>query len=132
LLELGALREAIVGVEDPRYGQLRLLPEHDVFFEFIPADASTQQAPPRLGVEQIEVGVPYEMVLTSAAGVWACRAGVSVQFERLDPALFSFIGTATAQPSVTPQPSRQQSDGIPAMPPGSFGHTPWLAPADRG
>ena len=37
LLELGVLREGVVAVEDPRYGLLRLLPEHGVYCEFVPA-----------------------------------------------------------------------------------------------
>src|SRR5207248_1867056 len=101
------------------------------FFEFIPVEAAHQHAPPRLGIEQIEVGVPYEMVLTSAAGVGACCADVPLQFDCCDPALFSFIGRTLAHPSFTPQPSRQQSDGTPGVLPGSFVHTPWLTSADR-
>ena len=141
LLEIGVLREGILAVEDPRYGQLRLLPEHGVYFEFIPPGEAQQLTPTRLGLEQIEVGVPYELVLTSAAGVWACRAGLSVQFEHRDPPLVRFVGTTVALPAtrqkelpvqVTAQPPHQRSDGIPAARPESFVHSPWLVPSDRG
>jgi GH3 auxin-responsive promoter len=143
LLEIAALREGILAVEDPRYGRLRLLPDQGVYFEFVPTAAAKQPAPPRFGLDRIEVGVPYELVLTSAAGVWACRAGVSVQFERREPALFSFVETPLTQESlpieavalpqpVTAPPSHRRSGDIPAARPESFVHSPWLIPADRG
>jgi hypothetical protein len=142
LLQVGALREGIVAVEDPRHGLLRLLPDHGVYFEFVPAENGA--AGPRLDVGQVECGVPYEMVVTSAAGVWACRAGVVVQFERRDPLLFHFVEhdsapafqTATSgvvpHDAVTAQPPHRRSTGTPAVRPESFVHTPWLTPADRG
>jgi hypothetical protein len=142
LLEIGALREGVVAIEDPHYGQLRLLPDHGVYFEFIPVTDAHQHAPPRFGIEQIETGVPYELVLTSAAGVWACRAGVSVQFERLEPALLRLVETPVVQetttrqdkpqPAVTERPLHRRSDDIPAARPESFVHNPWLIRADRG
>ncbi len=144
LLELGVLHEGIVAVEDPRYGQLRLLPEHGVYFEFIPAGEANPLATARLSLEQIEPGVPYEVVLTSAAGVWACRAGLVVQFERREPALLRFVETPVLpeaaalarkdepQPAVTAQPPHRRSDGTPAARPESFVHNPWLIPVDRG
>jgi hypothetical protein len=145
LLEIGALREGMVSVEDPRYGLPRLLPDHGVYFEFVPAAEADSPAPTRLGVGEVECGVPYQMVLTSAAGVWACRAGVTVQFERREPLLFRFVevSAGAARPAApesqgpgrlagsTQAPHRRSAD-IPAAPPESFAHTPWLTPADRG
>ena len=144
LLEIGVLREGIIAVEDPRYGQLRLLPEQGVYFEFLPAAEANAPKPVRLGLEQIELGVPYELVLTSAAGVWACRAGVSVQFESREPALLRFVETPVLPevpptvrqdeplPAVTAQPPHRRSDDIPVARPESFAHNPWLIPVDRG
>jgi hypothetical protein len=144
LLEIGVLREGILAVEDPRYGQLRLLPEHGMYFEFIPATEAQQLTPTRLGLDEIETGVSYELALTSVAGVWACRAGLSVQFDRRDPLLVRFLQTSVVpqtppvtrpseQPAnVTAQLPHRRSDGIPVARPESFVHTPWLIRADRG
>ena len=150
LLEMGVLREGIVAVEDPRYGQLRLLSEHGVYFEFIPSPTRADKLPvARIGLDQIETGVPYELVLTSAAGVWACRASVSVQFDRREPALLRCVETPVVQADVpvepasqaasesaarlaepTIQPPHRRSDGIPVARPESFAHNPWLIPVD--
>jgi len=42
LLEVGALREGVFAVEDPRYGLPRLLPDHGLYFEFVPAAAAVR------------------------------------------------------------------------------------------
>ncbi len=145
LLEIGALREGVVAVHDPHHGQLRLLPDHGVYFEFIPASEVNQHTPPRFGLEQVETGVPYELVLTSAAGVWACRSGVAVQFERRGPVLVRFVEmpvvaaasrtaaeSAAAARLAAATPPHRRSDDIAAARPESFVHSPWLTPADRG
>ena len=59
-----------VGVEDPESGLLRWLPDHGVYFEFIPEGDDGR----RLTFAQVQTGVAYELVLTSPAGLWACRA----------------------------------------------------------
>jgi hypothetical protein len=144
LLELGVLREGVVAVEDPRYGLPRLLTEHGVYCEFLPTSEMGKPAPVRLGLEQIETGVPYEVVLTSAAGLWACRSGMAVCFERRDPPLLRFVEmpvpasqearpiTLPAHPALNPPIPRPRSAGTPAARPESFAHNPWLIPVDRG
>ena len=37
--------EGFVATEDPRYGLLRLVPDHGVFFEFVPVGASVGHGP---------------------------------------------------------------------------------------
>jgi hypothetical protein len=146
LLEVGALREGVFAVEDPRYGLPRLLPDHSLYFEFVPAAEAGRPDPPRLGLAEVECGAPYEIALTSPAGVWACRVGVSVQFERRDPFLVRFVPTPAPvptpneavtrgdepRPGVTGPASRRRTADTPAAPPESFAHNPWSVPADRG
>ena len=146
LLEVGALREGVFAVEDPRYGLPRLLPDHGLYFEFVPAADAGRPDPPRFGIGEVECGVPYEIALTSPAGVWACRVGVSVQFERRDPFLVRFVSTLAPaptlsevvmrgdepRPAVTGPASHRRTAGTPAAPPESFAHNPWSVPVDRG
>ncbi len=150
LLEMGRFPEGIVAVEDPRYGLPRLLPAHGLYYEFVPVAESDRRTPQRLSLAQVQVGVAYELLVTSPAGIWACRVGAAVCFERLDPPLVRFVElprTEAAPPKrelfVLPAkdtpptglkvpPPHRQSAGTPAAPPESFAHNPWLVPVDRG
>jgi hypothetical protein len=141
LLETGLLPEGPVAVEDPRRGGLRLLTDHGVYFEFTPAGEAGRPGAARHGLGEVETGVDYEVVLSSPAGVWACRTGVAVRFARRDPPLLRLAAlpapaaVPAAAPAVTAfptQPPHRRTAGIPAAPPGTFVHSPWSAPADRG
>jgi GH3 auxin-responsive promoter len=150
LLEMAQFPEGLVAVEDPRHGLLHLLADDGVYCEFIRAEQSGKRSPERVGLSQAEIGVSYELALTSPAGVWSCRTGAAVCFERLDPPLFRFvemprIEPASRKPDVVtvtrqdtaeigfkPPALHRPNAGSPAAPPESYGHNPWLVPVDRG
>jgi hypothetical protein len=149
LLEIGRFPEGIAAVHDPRHNLLRLLPRHGVYFEFIPKEEMAKRAPERIGLNEVQIGETYELALTSPAGVWACRSGTGVRFERLDPPLLRFVAlprltvmpselaTQSALAETPPQGLKlpglhRRSGGTPAALPESFAHNPWLVPVDRG
>lgn len=149
LLEMVGRAEGPIAVEDPRHGLFRLLFDHGVYFEFVPPDQADEPHCPRFGIEEIELGVPYGLALTSPAGLWSCRAGRTVCLERRDPPLFRFVETAIRKPteadlrrparrtdlilSTPPLPElHPQSAGTPAAPPENAFHSPWSIPADQG
>lgn len=84
--------EGFIATEDPRYGLLRVVPDHDVFFEFVPVDELNQDRPTRHTLANIELGVQYAVVLTTCAGVWSYLIGDTVAFERKNPPLIRFTG----------------------------------------
>jgi hypothetical protein len=84
-----------VAVHDPRYGYLRLLPNHDVFFEFVPIDEVGRDRPTRLEAALVEPNVPYALAMTSPAGVWSCLTGDRVCFESRDPPLLHLLSPVT-------------------------------------
>ncbi|MBY0515223.1 MAG: GH3 auxin-responsive promoter family protein [Gemmataceae bacterium] len=84
--------EGFVATEDPRYGMLRVIPDHDVFFEFVPVDQLGRDRPDRHTLADVEVGVQYALVNTSCAGLWSYLIGDTVAFERRDPPLIRFTG----------------------------------------
>jgi hypothetical protein len=149
LLEMIGRAEGPIAVEDPRHGLLRLLFDHGVYFEFVPPDQSGEPRCPRFGVEEIELGLPYELVLSSPAGLWSCRLGRTICLERRDPPLFRFVETAIRQPTAEEirRPARQtdlmlptpllpephpQSAGSPAALSENSFHSPWSISVDRG
>jgi hypothetical protein len=138
LLETVFRPEGPVAVEDPRYGLPRLLTDHGVFFEFLHEANRGQVRPQRFGLEEIEPGVSYELALTSPAGLWACRVGLTVRFERRDPPLLRLVPVApptrSDERAVTfpAPPPHRQSAGSPAGLPGTPVHSPWSIPVGPG
>jgi hypothetical protein len=84
--------EGFVATEDPRFGHLRVVPDHDVFFEFVPFEELGKPHPPRHTLADVEVGVQYAVVITSCAGVWSYLVGDTVAFEQRTPPLIRFTG----------------------------------------
>jgi hypothetical protein len=79
--------EGFVATEDPRYGRLRLIPDHGIFFEFVPVDELGQDRPARHTVGEVVPGVQYAVVLTTCAGLWSYVLGDTVCFESREPPL---------------------------------------------
>ena len=91
-LETYPCSEGFVAFEDPRYDLLRLLPDHGIFFEFVPVNELGKDRPVRHTLANIEIGVQYAVVLTNCAGLWSYVVGDTVAFERRDPPLLRFTG----------------------------------------
>ncbi len=148
LMEMTGRAEGPIAVEDPRHGCMRLLCDHGVYFEFVPSDQVGEPRCPRYGIDEVELGVPYELVLTSPAGLWACRVGRTVCLESRDPSLVRFLDTTVPQPTLVreerllertdlllpthPLPApHPRIDDTPAALPESYFSSPWSAGTDR-
>jgi acyl-CoA synthetase (AMP-forming)/AMP-acid ligase II len=92
LLETYPASEGFIATQDPRHGLLRLIPDHNLFFEFVPAAEIDLPCPTRHTVANLEVGVPYAVVLTTCAGLWGYKIGDTICFESTDPPLLRFTG----------------------------------------
>jgi hypothetical protein len=91
-LDIYGCSEGFVAFEDPRYDLLRLVSDHDIFFEFVPVEDLGNDRPTRHTVANLELGVQYALVLTTCAGLWSYVIGDTVAFERRDPPLLRFTG----------------------------------------
>jgi hypothetical protein len=144
LLEAWYRPEGTLAVEDPHHGLPRLLPDHGVYFEFVPAAEASGAT--RHGLGEVETGVAYEVALTSPAGWWACRTGLAVRFDRRQPPLLREVEPPLVKAPAPPVPAKTdrprpplpvpgphpRTAGTPAALPGMPFHSPWSAPADRG
>ena len=126
-LEVYFRPEGAIAVEDPRHGELRLLPDQGVYFEFVPVDQMGKLRPERHSAAEVELGVPYALALSSPAGIWACLVGGVVRFEQRDPPLLRLVETRTLwEPVVPPEPAPLQTTALaPAFPV----HPPHARPA---
>lgn len=91
-LETYPASEGFIAAEDPRYGLLRLIPDHNIFFEFVPREELDVDRPTRHTVAEVQPGVQYAVVLTTCAGLWSYVLGDTVCFEHRDPPLLRFTG----------------------------------------
>ncbi len=92
LLETYPASEGFIATGDPRYDLLRLIPDHNIFYEFVPVAEIDAACPTRHTVADLEIGVQYAVVLTTCAGLWSYKIGDTVCFERRDPPLLRFTG----------------------------------------
>jgi hypothetical protein len=92
LLETYPASEGFIATEDPRHDLLRLIPDHNLFFEFVPVGELDRDRPTRHTVAEIEPGVQYAVILTTCAGLWGYVLGDTVCFERREPPLLRFTG----------------------------------------
>src|SRR6185437_15056562 len=84
--------EGFIATEDPRHNLLRLLPDHSIFFEFVPCADLDAKHPARHTVAEVIPGVQYAIVLTTCAGLWSYVLGDTICFEQRDPPLLRFTG----------------------------------------
>jgi hypothetical protein len=84
--------EGFIAYGDPRTDQLRLVLDHGLFYEFVPADELDSASPTRHWIGTAECGINYAIVVSTCAGMWAHVIGDTVRFESLDPPLIQFTG----------------------------------------
>jgi hypothetical protein len=133
-LETCVRPEGAVAVEDPRRGVLRVLPHHGVYFEFVPVTELHLTQPTRHGLHEVEPGVPYAVAVTSPAGLWACKVGVTVCFERRDPPLLRLLPAVDEPARPEPVPARTDAARVPypLQPPHPRAEVPGVAFAPGG
>ncbi|MEM9835690.1 MAG: GH3 auxin-responsive promoter family protein, partial [Bacteroidota bacterium] len=56
-----------------------------IFFEFVPAGEIFADAPTRLSLAEVELGVNYAIIINSNAGLWGYNIGDTVEFVSLNP-----------------------------------------------
>src|SRR5207253_1772762 len=88
----------------------------------VPVEQLDSPQPERLALSAVVPDTPYELVLTSPAGVWACRTGKIVAFEKTEPPLFrlldSHIGVVpAAQPKAEVVTGAEAAHPFPPQPP---------------
>lgn len=91
-IEVYPCSEGFVATEDPRYELLRIIPDHNIFFEFIPVEELGKSNARRHTLAEVELNVEYAVVVTTCAGLWSYLIGDTVAFERKAPPLIRFTG----------------------------------------
>lgn len=85
-IEVYPASEGFIAWQDSqRHEGLRLVSNHGMFFEFIPAESVFDENPRRISLNDVELGVNYALILSTNAGLWGYRIGDTVKFVSKSP-----------------------------------------------
>jgi hypothetical protein len=71
---------------------LELLTDNEIVFEFVPLEEWGKPGARRLLVDEVEPGVPYCLLISTSAGLWAYDIGDVVRFLTVKPPRLVFAG----------------------------------------
>ena len=75
--------EGFFGIQDSKYADdMLLMLDYGIFYEFIPQTSPEKEPIP---LTEIELGVRYEMVISTNSGLWRYRLGDTVMFTSKTP-----------------------------------------------
>lgn len=78
--------EGFFGIQDQKDSEdLLLMLDYGVFYEFIPVDGGDADPALAIGLDDVEVGKNYAMVITTNAGLWRYSIGDTVRFTCKSP-----------------------------------------------
>ncbi len=78
--------------DDFARNDLLLLPDHGIFYEFVPLEQIGEPFPETHTLSQVELGRTYAMVITTNAGLWRYAIGDTVEFTDKNPYRFRIVG----------------------------------------
>lgn len=85
--------EGFFGIQDQHNSnEMLLMLDYGIFYEFIPTENTQEENPNTITLNQVELFKPYEVVITTNAGLWRYRLGDTIAFTSLNPFRFKIIG----------------------------------------
>ena len=85
-LEVYNASEGYLALQDePDSEDLLLLLNHGIYYEFLPPDQWDAAEPQAIGLEQVELGRQYALIISTNAGLWRYKIGDTVRFTSLAP-----------------------------------------------
>jgi len=79
--------------DDPKkHGEMLLLTDHGVFYEFIPMDNYTKDTQQAITLPHVQLGIDYAIIITTNAGLWRYDLGDTVCFSSIDPYRIKITG----------------------------------------
>jgi hypothetical protein len=79
--------EGFFGIQDDlsKVGEMLLLLDYGIFYEFIPIEYSHDRFPKSLTLSEVELDKHYAVVISTNGGLWRYRIGDTIKFTSLDP-----------------------------------------------
>ena len=95
-METYSASEGFFGLQD-LYGSdfdggLLLMLDYGIFYEFLPLQNVNDEDPKTLGLDEVEIGVNYALIISTNAGLWRYQLGDVVTFTSLNPFRITITG----------------------------------------
>ncbi|MBX0291910.1 GH3 auxin-responsive promoter family protein [Hymenobacter sp. HSC-4F20] len=85
-LEIYNASEGYLALQDePDSEDLLLLLNHGIYYEFLPQDQWEAAEPRAVGLEDVQLGRSYALIISTNAGLWRYKIGDTVRFTSLAP-----------------------------------------------
>lgn len=85
--------EGFFGIQDQKnLDELLLMLDYGVYYEFIPMEHFEAENPKTLGLDEVEIGKNYALVISTNAGLWRYKIGDTVRFTSLSPYRIKITG----------------------------------------
>ncbi|MFZ4632125.1 MAG: GH3 auxin-responsive promoter family protein [Patescibacteria group bacterium] len=92
-VEIYSSAEGFFGIgEDSSRGDMMLLLDHEVFYEFIPLEELGKKFPKAYLVSEVELNKNYAIIISTSGGLWRYLVGDTVKFTSLKPCRFIITG----------------------------------------
>ncbi|MGB4845860.1 MAG: GH3 auxin-responsive promoter family protein [Ferruginibacter sp.] len=75
----------IAGQQSPDDDGLLLFTEHGIFYEFMPVEEYGTENPKTVGLNHVQVGKNYALIISTTGGLWRYLIGDTIQFTSLNP-----------------------------------------------
>jgi hypothetical protein len=70
---------------NPSEDGMLLFLDHGIFYEFMPASEYGKKEPNTIGLEDVEIGKNYALIISTNGGLWRYQLGDTIQFTSLKP-----------------------------------------------
>ena len=79
--------EGFFAIQDDlaRVGEMLLMLDYGIFYEFVPIHEADQPFPKALTIEEVELDKNYALIVSTNGGLWRYRVGDTVRFTSLYP-----------------------------------------------
>jgi len=85
-LETYNASEGFFGIQDQTDSKdMLLMLDYGIYYEFIPSDEWDTDNPKTIGLDQVEVGRNYAVIITTNSGLWRYKIGDTVKFTSTSP-----------------------------------------------
>lgn len=93
LREIYPSSEGFIAIADRNLGEgLRLICDHNIFYEFVPIDELDHENPSCYWLGNVEIGIHYALVISTCSGLWRYILGDIIKFVDLNPPRLLIVG----------------------------------------
>ena len=86
-LETYNASEGFFGIQDDLSldGEMLLMLDYGIFYEFAPLEEANEKFPKTIGLDEVETGKNYALIISTNGGLWRYKLGDTIRFTSLNP-----------------------------------------------